>query len=147
MLYVPLDVVLSRPSSVALSKRRTTRLAVTDPPKLGVLSLVRLSVALEPVSVVRSGATVGLDGATVSMVIARPGLDALTFPATSSSVNVIVRTPSASAATVMDQLVPIRAKEVVVTSTLLAKTVMMEVDSELPEKVGVASFVILSEWL
>ena len=68
-------VVVSMPTCDAPDARRTMLLAAVGPLKVGVLSLVMLSVELMPVSLAaaRSGAAVGAAGAIVSSVTFRTG--------------------------------------------------------------------------
>jgi len=90
------------PTCVAPSKRVTVLPASAAPVKAGVVVLVMLSVLDEPVSVaaVMSGA-VGAAGAVVSIVAERPVDAALTFPATSVALAVMVCDPEERALTVM----------------------------------------------
>ena len=68
----------------------------TVPVTVSVLSLVSLSVALEPVSS-PTLVTTRLDGAVRSTVTAKPELAGLVLPATSVALAVKVCTPSVSA--------------------------------------------------
>ena len=72
------------------------------PTKVGAVSLVRLSVVDEPVSVVaaRSGAD-GADGAVVSIDTDRPAVLALTLPAASVALAVMLCVPPVSTEDVM----------------------------------------------
>jgi len=93
----PLPSATAVPTDVAPSNTATVAPAsAPDPVNVGVVTLVMLSVLDEPESdpAVRSGA----DGAAVDVLIVteRPPLAALTFPAVSVAVAVIVCDPAVS---------------------------------------------------
>lgn len=113
------------------------------PLKSGVVSLVTLSVSLEPLSVaaVMSGVPEAA-GAVVSIVKDRPGLAAEVLPAASPAVTVTVCAPAPRAEVAMLYALPLHVAE----PTLLpsTSTVIMSPFVQLPVKVGVVTLVRLS---
>jgi hypothetical protein len=91
---LPLESVVALPIWVAPSNSLTMLPAAAVPVKVGVVSLVRLSLFDEPVSdeATRSGLE-GADGAVLSIVIERALEAALVFAAVSVAVAVMRCTP------------------------------------------------------
>ena len=117
---------------------------VPVPLKVGVLSAVRLSVLLLPVSLAgtRSGAA-GVVGAAVSI---RTGtvVAGLVLPAGSVAVTRTFCSPSASACVGVTLQVPSAATTVVRTSPVGMVTVIVSPGVAVPVMVGVVSLVVLS---
>src|SRR3954453_4029493 len=105
MLQLPLPWAVPLPTLVAPSNSVTVLLASAVPVKVGVATLVRLSVLDEPESeaVARSGAE-GAVGAVVSIVTDRPVEAVLVLPAASVALAVIVWLPVDSVEAAMLQL-------------------------------------------
>lgn len=126
--------------------RVTVLLASAVPVKVGVVSLVMLSVFELPVSVpsVISG-TEGAAGANVSIVMARAGEAGLIFPAVFVAVAVILWLPSVRTLLVMLQL-PIKFAVVVPMILPVTDDIRFTVlfACAVPVNVGVLSFVMLS---
>src|SRR5947208_7112050 len=99
---MPSAVAVPEPTATPSLKIATVLFASAVPLKVGVVTLVILSVGELPVSeaAIRSGADGGL-GAVASIVTDRAADARLTFPATSVAAAVMLRAPSASAEVMM----------------------------------------------
>src|SRR5712672_217432 len=146
MLQLPLPSAVPLPTWVAPSNSVTVLFASAVPVKVGVATLVRLSVpdAPESEAVARSGVE-GAVGAVLSIVTDSPVEAVLVLPAASVALAVIVWLPEASVEAVMLQLplpsaVPVPST--VVPSVSYSLTVLPT--SAVPVKVGVATLVRLS---
>ena len=146
MLQLPLPSAVTLPTVPATELASVTVLpASAVPVKVGVVSLVILSVSDSPVSdpAARSGAD-GAAGLPVSIEIARPADAAETLPAASVAVIVIVCAPSLSVEAVMLQLpLPSAVALPTVPATELPSVTVLPA-SAVPVNVGVLSLVTLS---
>ena len=116
--------------------------ATPVPLSVGVLSLVRLSPRV-PVSLTVASAAVGAAGALVSMVTGTV-VGALTLPAGSVAVTLMLLTPSASSVLGVTLQLPSAATTAVCTSPPGKVTVMVSPGVPAPPMVGVLSAVMLS---
>src|SRR3954449_5506907 len=144
MLQLPLPSAVPLPTWLAPSNSVTVLFASAVPVKVGVATLVRLSVPDEPESeaVARSGVE-GAAGAAVSMVTDRPPEAVPVLPAASVALAVIVWLPEASVDVAMLQL-PLPSAVPLPTWVAPSNSVTVLPASAVPVKVGVATLVRLS---
>ena len=144
MLQVPPAVATPLPTGVVPSNSVTVLPAGAEPMKVGVVTLVMLSLFDAPVSDagVRSGAD-GAAGAIVSIVTASAAEGALTLPAVSASVAVNEWLPLPSAVLVMLQVPPAVATALPTGVVPSSNVTVLPAGAE-PVKVGVVTLVTLS---
>ena len=132
------------PTKVVPSNSVTVALASAVPVKVGVLTLVVLSVFDVPLSDVtaRSG-TLGVTGAAVSIVTVSTPEAALTLPARSVALATIAWTPFANGLAAMDHT-PAASAWLLPTTVAPSNSVTVALASAVPVNVGVVTLVVLS---
>src|SRR5207248_826026 len=141
---LPAAFATPEPTATPSLKIVTVLFASAVPLKVGVVAFVILSVLLLPVSdaAIRSGVD-GAPGAGVSIVTDRAADPALTFPATSVAVAVMLCVPSVRVELVIDQF-PEPSAATLPISAVPSNSVTVLFASAVPLNVGAVTLVMLS---